>query len=84
MTSWTLEIITIVPCASSARMMRAASRVHRKVPVRLTSIDLLPLLERHVDEHEGLLDAGVVDQQVEAAERLAGLGEAALHLVPRR
>ena len=41
---------------------------------------LLPLLERHVDEQEGLLDAGVVDQQVEPAERLAGLGEAALHL----
>jgi hypothetical protein len=40
--------------------------------------DLLPLLQRHVDELEGLLDPGVVDQQVEPAEGLADLGEAAL------
>ena len=33
---------------------------------------------------EGLLEAGVVDEQVEAPERLAGLGEAALHVGLRR
>src|SRR4051794_78182 len=38
MTSWTLEIITMAPSVPSERMMRAASRVHRKVPVRLTEI----------------------------------------------
>src|SRR5919198_1798803 len=38
MTSWTLEIITIAPRAPAARMIRAASRVQRKTPVRLTAM----------------------------------------------
>src|SRR3954452_2525956 len=43
--------------------------------------DAIPLVERHVDELERRLDAGVVDHEVEAAERLARLPEAARHLV---
>ena len=80
MTSWTLEIITIAPCASSARMMRAASRVHRKVPVRLTSTTFSHSSSGMSTSSKGFSTPAFVDQQVEAAERLAGLGEAALHV----
>ena len=60
-------------------MMRAASRVHRKVPVRLTLMTFSHS-SSGMWTREGLLDPGVVDQQVEPAEGLADLGEAALDI----
>jgi hypothetical protein len=55
-----------------ARAQEGAGEVH---------VDhLLPLGEGHVDDMERLLDAGVVDEQIEAAERLARLREGALHV----
>jgi Pyruvate/2-oxoacid:ferredoxin oxidoreductase gamma subunit len=49
--------------------MRKAACVQRKAPVRLTSTTLLPLLERELlERHRRRAGAGVVEQQVEAAE----------------
>ncbi len=48
-----------------------ASCVHRNEPVEVDVHDLLPLLERQVLERDaGGADARVVEQEVEAAERL--------------
>ena len=43
--------------------------------MRLTSEHAPPPVERHVDERERLLDAGVVDEQIQAAESLPRLAE---------
>ena len=86
MTSWTELTQTILPRAGEARLLllveeaahglAAAEELAGQVRVD----DAPPLVERHVAERRVLLEPRVRDQDVEAAERLGGLGEEILDL----
>ena len=88
MTSCTELMQTILPAAQeiSGRTPRrlnslTASRAHRNWPVRLTPITVFQSCERHLLEARVLLQAGVVDQDVDRAEALEHPGEHRLDLV---
>ena len=51
-----------------SRMRGAAARVTAKVPLRWVSMTRVPLLLGHVEDHAVAQDAGVVDDDVDAAE----------------
>ena len=81
MSWWTLETLTIEPGFSSARKCRIASRAHRNEPRRLTASDVVEVRARQLLGGPRDLDAGVVDEHVDAAERLGRLADHAHDLV---
>ena len=64
----TEAMFTILPPDPCSIIARPAACAKRKVPVRLTSIDLLPALERHLLRRGAPDGAGAVDEDVELAD----------------
>jgi len=61
-----------------------AAREHRKAPSRMTPVMLRPLREGHLQERHLRRVGGVVDQDVDAPERLHGFIRHARDLRSRR
>ena len=75
-----LTIEPPLPAAPSGRIARNACLMPRAVPSTLTS-SIVDTAGLEIDQEGGDLDAGVVDQDVEAAELVDGRGDRGL---PRR
>ena len=81
MTWWTLETLITTPGFSSARNRLIASRAQRNAPRRLTARTLSKSALASSLGRSRDLDAGVVDEDVEAAEALGRLADHAHDVV---
>ena len=65
-------------------MLGATACTQFNVPLRCPAIEFVPLRLGHLVQHRGADDAGIVDEDVDPAEALAGRCDHRLHLIAAR